>query len=95
MFFGLTNSPATFQTIMNEILQDLINQGHMIVYLNDIMIFTSDLEEHQQIVKQVLDVLRKHKLYLKLKKCNFEKTEVEYLSMIVSKGSVKMDPVKV
>ena len=47
MFFGLTNSPASFQTMMNAILKDLIDQGHVIVYMDDILIFTKDLEEHR------------------------------------------------
>ena len=94
MFFGLTNSPATFQTMMNDIFRDLINQGKVIIYLDDILIFSSDLDEHRRIVKEVLKVLRKHKLYLKAEKCEFEKTEIEYLGMIISEGIVKMDPVK-
>ena len=51
MFFGLTNSPATFQTMMNDILRELINEGKVIVYLDDILIFTNDLKEHREIVK--------------------------------------------
>jgi hypothetical protein len=50
MFVGLTNSPAMFQTMMNNILRDLINEGHVIVYLNDILIYTDTLEEHRRIV---------------------------------------------
>jgi hypothetical protein len=50
MFFGLTNSLATFQTMMNDILRDLINEGHVIVYLDDILIFTENMEEHREIV---------------------------------------------
>jgi Reverse transcriptase (RNA-dependent DNA polymerase) len=50
MFFGLTNSPATFQTMMNDIFWDLINQGHIIIYLDDILIFIETMEEHYQMV---------------------------------------------
>jgi hypothetical protein len=64
MYFGLTNSPATFQTMMNEIFQDLITEGVVSVYLNDILIFTNSLEEHHRITRLVLDRMRKHKLYL-------------------------------
>jgi hypothetical protein len=95
MFFGLTNSPATFQTMMNDIFRDLINRGRVVIYLDDILIFSSDLNEHRQTVKEVLEVLRKHKLYLKPEKCEFEKTKIEYLGMIISEGFVQMDPVKV
>jgi hypothetical protein len=64
MYFGLTNSPATFQTMMNEIFQDLITEGVISVYLDDILIFTNSLEEHSQITCLVLDHMREHKLYL-------------------------------
>jgi hypothetical protein len=63
MYFGLTNSPATFQTMMNEIFQDLITEGVISVYLNDILIFTNSLEEHRRITRLVLDRMREHKLY--------------------------------
>ena len=73
MFFGLTNSPATFQTMMNDIFADLIAEGQVIIYLDDILIFTKTLEEHRRIVRRVLEKLRNHKLYLKPEKCEFER----------------------
>lgn len=95
MFFGLTNSPATFQTMMNDIFRELILQGKVIVYLDDILIFSEDLDEHRRIVKQVLEILRKHKLTCKPDKCEFEVVETEYLGHIIGHGSVRMDPAKV
>ena len=95
MFFGLTNSPAMFQTMMNDILRDLINEGQVIVYLDDILIFTETLEEHRIITKRVLEILEKNKLFLKPEKCDFEKTEIEYLGVIVSHNSMRMDPAKI
>ena len=95
MFFGLTNSPATFQTFMNHILRDEVIAGHVIVYLDDILIFTDNLDEHKPIVKRVLEILRKHKLYLRPEKCSFEKRSVDYLGTIVGNGELKMDPTKV
>ena len=95
MFFGLTNSPATFQTFMNHILRDEVIAGHVIVYLDDILIFTDSLEEHRPIVKRVLEILRKHKLYLRPEKCSFEKRSVDYLGTIVGNGELRMDPSKV
>lgn len=95
MFFGLTNSPATFQTMMNDLFKDLISEGVVVVYLDDIMIFTQTLEEHRKIVRKVLQILQENKLYLKAEKCEFEATQVEYLGMIISQGYVGMDPVKV
>jgi hypothetical protein len=95
MYFGLTNSPATFQTMMNEIFQDLITKGIVSVYLNDILIFTNSLEEHSRITCLVLDYMREHKLYLRPEKCEFEKVRIEYLSIIISHNKVEMDPVKI
>ncbi|KAG5730194.1 hypothetical protein E4T56_gene11684 [Termitomyces sp. T112] len=68
MFFSLTNSPATFQTMMNNIFQDLIAEGVVCVYLNDILIYTKMLEEHHQITCLVLEHLHQHQLYLKPEK---------------------------
>jgi hypothetical protein len=60
MYFGLTNSPATFQTMMNKIFQDLITKGVVSVYLDDILIFTNSMEEHRWITRLVLDRMHKH-----------------------------------
>ena len=64
MFFGLINSPAMFQTFMNHVLHELIGGGHVIVYLDNILVFTDSLHEHRRTVPQVLETLRQHKLYL-------------------------------
>jgi hypothetical protein len=95
MYFGLTNSPATFQTMMNEIFQDLITEGVISVYLNNILIFTDSLEEHHRITRLILDRMREHKLYLRPEKCEFEKTKIKYLGVIISHNKVEMDPVKI
>jgi hypothetical protein len=95
MYFGLTNSLATFQTMMNEIFQNLITEGVVSVYLNDILIFTNSLEDHRRITCLVLDHMREHKLYLRVEKCKFEKTKIEYLGVIISHNKVEMDPVKI
>jgi hypothetical protein len=95
MYFSLTNSLATFQTMMNKIFQYLITEGVVSVYLDDILIFTNSLEEHRRITRLVLDRMREHKLYLQPEKCEFEKTRIEYLSVIISHNKVEMDPVKI
>jgi len=95
MYFGLTTSPATFQTMMNKIFHDLILQGVVIVYLDDILIFTDTLEEHCHISWIVMEHLRKHKLYLRHDKCEFEKMRIEYLGVIISHNCVEMDPIKI
>src|SRR3979490_3054737 len=95
MFFGLTNSPATFQMMMNDIFQDLIMEGVVCVYIVDILIYSKDRAEHQSVTRRVLERLREHKLYLRKEKCEFEQTRIEYLGLIISEGKVEVDPVKV
>jgi len=95
MFFGLTNSPATFQLMMNDLFKELIDEGCVVIYMDDILVFTETLEEHQRVVRKVLEVLAKNKLYLKAEKCSFEQSQVEYLGLIISAGKIEMDPVKV
>jgi hypothetical protein len=82
MYFGLTNSPATFQTMMNEIFQDLITEGVISVYLNDILIFTNSLEEHRRITHLVLDCMCEHKLYLWSEKYKFEQRVPQHHHLI-------------
>jgi hypothetical protein len=93
MFFRLTNSPATFQTMMNDIFHIEIKQGQVLIYLDNILIL--ELDEHHKHVQEVIQQLRENKLYLKPEKCEFNQTEVEYLGVIVGNIQVKMDPVKV
>jgi len=95
MFFGMTNSPATFQTIINDIFQNLIAEGIVVVYLDDILIFTKMEEEHVQAVRWVLQVLKENKLFLRPEKCEFYKQRIEYLGLVISENEVSMDPVKV
>jgi hypothetical protein len=95
MYFGLTNSLATFQTMMNKIFQDLITEGVASVYLDDILIFTNSMEEHRRITRLVLDRMCEHKLYLRPEKCEFEQTRIEYLSVIISHNKVETDPVNI
>jgi len=95
MFFGMTNSLVTFQTMMNDIFQDLIAEGIMVVYLDDILIFTRTEEEHAKAIRRVLQVLQEHKLFLHLEKCEFCKERIEYLGLVISENEVSMDPVKV
>ena len=95
MFFGLTNSLATFQAFMNHILRDLINAGHIIVYMDDILVFTNNLKTHREIVHEVLWILEENHLYLKPEKCTFESNYVDHFRIIVGNGTVQMDPKKV
>src|SRR5258705_12816606 len=95
MFFGLCNSPTTFQMMMNDILQDFIHNGEAICYMDDILVYSRTLSNHQQIVRQVLSTLQKQRLFLKPEKCKFEQKEVEYLGLVILKDHVAMDLTKV
>ena len=104
MFFGLTNSPAMFQMMMNTIFQKEVAQGWMSVYMDNIEIHTrphsGETEgqhrmQHRQHTHHVLDKLEENDLYLKSKKCDFEKGEIEYLGVIVGNNSLRMDPKKI
>src|SRR5882672_5001313 len=95
MFFGLTNSLVTFQMMMNDIFRELINKGVIVIYMDNILIFGGQTkEEHHAIVVWVLDILHRHRLYLKAEKCTFGQPMVEYLGLILPDGHIEMDPVK-
>jgi len=96
MFFGLTNSPATFQTMMDDIFQDKIAQGWLCIYMDDMIIATEDDETlHELRVNHILDKLEKFDLFLKPEKCKFHQREVKYLGVLIGNRIVKMDPIKV
>jgi len=69
MFFGMTNSLAMFQTMMNEILRDLINEGKVVAFVDDILVGTETEEGHDEIIKEVFKRLEENDLYVKLEKC--------------------------
>jgi hypothetical protein len=81
--------------MMNEIFQDLITEGIVSVYFDDILIFTNSLEEYHRITCLVLEHMREHKLYFRPGKYEFEKTRIKYLGIIISHNKVEMDPVKI
>ena len=94
MPFGLTNALADFQCFINDILHPFLDAFYT-AYLDDILIYSETLEEHQAHVKKVLEALSKVGLHLKPKKCEFHKTEVKYLGLIISADGVNMDQKKV
>ncbi len=95
MFFGLSNLPSTFSMFINHIFKDLIVEGKLTIYLDNILIFLNDLTRHRQVTEEVLKCLTEHDLFCKPEECEFEVPKVEYLGMLVSHNCVKMDPVKV
>ena len=94
MFFGMCNSPAMFQSMMDKIFVTIIKGKLVIIYIDDILIFAKTREELKQITKLVLEKLRENNLFLKAKKCEFEKTKIKYLGMIIEEGWISMDPIK-
>jgi hypothetical protein len=101
MFFGLTNSPSTFQEMMNVIYKEVIERhaarGTIIrIYMDDIAIATTGtLQDHIDAVHDVLRVAEEHDLYFKLSKCTFHASSIDYLGVIIEKGMTRMDPVKI
>jgi hypothetical protein len=101
MFFGLTNSPSTFQEMMNVIYKEVIEKhaarGTIIrIYMDDIAIATSGTrQDHIDAVRDVLRVAEQHDLYFKLSKCTFHASSIDYLGVIIEKGMTRMDPVKI
>jgi RNase H-like domain found in reverse transcriptase/Reverse transcriptase (RNA-dependent DNA polymerase) len=91
MPFGLMNAPATFQTLMNDIFRDLLDEC-VIVYLDDILVYSNNAEDHERHLRTVLQRLKEHQLYGKLSKSMFFTTEIEYLGHIVSPGKIQPNP---
>ncbi|WVZ51755.1 hypothetical protein U9M48_002867 [Paspalum notatum var. saurae] len=94
MSFGLTNAPAYFMHLMNRVFMDYLDK-FIVVFIDDILIYSKSEEEHEVHLRLVLQRLREHKLYAKLKKCEFWIDEVPFLGHIISKGGIAVDPHKI
>ena len=94
MPFGLTNAPAVFQALVNDVLRDFLNTFVM-VYLDDILVFSKTLTEHSRHVRQVLQRLLENRLFVKAEKCVFSTNSVEFLGHILEEGRVRADPRKI
>jgi len=95
MFFGLTNSPATFQAMMNELLRDLINMGKVAVFIDDVIVGMESEEGHDELVAEVIKRLEENDLYVKPEKCKWKVKEVGFLGVVIGLGGIKMEEEKV
>ena len=94
MPFGLTNAPATFQGVMNQIFAPLLRKG-VLVFMDDILIYSSSLSEHLELLEQVFLIIQQNQFLLKLSKCSFAQTEIEYLGHCISGKGVATEPSKI
>lgn len=92
--FGLADAPSTFMHVMTSCLAPLLDRC-IVVYLDDILVYSMSMKDHVRDVEAVLALLRKHKLYGKLSKCEFGRREVDFLGHVVKQGSISPDPKKV
>jgi len=95
MYFGLTNSPATFQAMMNDLFRDLINQENTATFIDDILVATDTEEGHDELVEEVLRRLEENDLFVKLEKCRWKVREVEFLGVVIGPKGVEMQKEKV
>ena len=94
MPFRLTNAPTTFCNLMNDVLFDYLD-AFAVVYLDDIVVYSQTLKEHEMHLKKVFHRLREHKLYVKPEKCEFAREQITFLGHKISEGQIRMDERKV
>ncbi|KAL4379068.1 hypothetical protein GQ457_02G036740 [Hibiscus cannabinus] len=94
MPFGLTNAPATFQSLMNKIFKAQLRKT-VLVFFDDILVYSNNWQSHLQHLREVLEILRKHQLYAKRSKCCFGADQIDYLGYVISQGKISMDQDKV
>jgi hypothetical protein len=92
--FGLTNAPTTFMCLMNNVLNKFLDR-FVLVFIDDILIYSNTREEHEENLKLVLQVLREHQLYAKFSKCDFFQKPVHYLGHVISEEGMVVDPDKI
>ena len=93
--FGLSNAPSTFQRIMNDTQREFIEEGFVVVYLDDVLVYSKTLQEHNVHVHRVLSKLREERIYAKLSKCALFQRKLTYLGHTVSREGLQVDPDKV
>jgi len=95
MFFGITNSPAMFQSMMNEILRDMISKGKVAAFVNDVLIGMETEEGHDELMEEVLKRLEENDLYMKLEKCAWKVQKVNFLGVVMGQRKIEMEEDKV
>ena len=95
MFFGLMNSPAIFQAMMNELLRDLINTGKMAAFIDDVIVAIEEEEEHNKLVAKVIKRLEENDLYVKLEKYKWKVREVGFIGVVIRLERIKIEEEKV
>ena len=95
IFFGMTNLPATFQAMINEILRDIINKGKVAAFVDDILVGTETKEQHNKIVKEVLRRLEENDLYIKPEKYTWKVRKIGFLEVVIGPNSIEIEREKV
>ena len=95
MFFGLTNSPVMFQTIINEILRNLINTGEVASFIDDVIVGIEEEKRYDEVVEEVVRRLAENNLYVKPEKCKWKVKEVGFLKVIIGLEGIKMEKEKI
>jgi len=95
MFFGMTNSPATFQAMMNKILRDMINEGKVAAFVDDVLVGTEMEEEYDKIVEEVLRRLEENNLYVKPEKCVWKVKKIGFLGVVIEPSGIEMEKEKI
>jgi len=95
MFFGMTNSLAIFQAIINEILRDLINEGKVAVFVDNVLVGTENEEGHDKIIEEILRRLEENNLYVKLEKCIWKVRKIRFLGVVIGPNGIKIEKEKV
>jgi len=95
MFFGITNSPAIFQAMMNKILRDMINEEKVAVFVDDVLVRTETEKGYDKIVEEVLRRLEENDLYIKLEKCVWKVKKIGFLGVVIGPSRIEMEKEKV
>ena len=95
MFFGITNSLVTFQTMINELLRDLINKGKVVAFVDNVSVETETEEGHDEIVEEILRRLEENNLYIKPEKCVWKVKKIGFLKVIIGPNGIEMEAEKV